>query len=336
MDGLEENLNEKLKNTYDVKKGRVDLARQFSLINLPSNGLYYPSKTGRLLIRYLTAAEEHVLCDSMLMESGIGIKLVLNSLIIDDIDVEDLLLNDFQAILIFLRSTSYGDSVSFPINCPHCGNNSEYEKKLSQLEYKESVDFKNHDIVLECLGKKFEIKISPITLKDEINKADNDDEDFFTFKNVDGIETKIRRTRSISLASHIKSINGIEDKKKIKSIIRKFPKKYFNEILKFIEKNEVGVEETLSFSCPFCGEDFKQKILIGYDFLTLPESYKENVYEEVFLLTYYGKCITREDVFNMPVFERKWHIQRIKKEIEEQNKAEKAAMQRAKSSKGKF
>ena len=72
-----------LEGFYDFKKqvqsnNKIDLSRQFSLINLPSEGKYYLDKKKSLLVRYLTATEEHVLCDSMLMESGRGIELVLS------------------------------------------------------------------------------------------------------------------------------------------------------------------------------------------------------------------------------------------------------------------
>ena len=40
-----------------------------------------------------------------------------------------------------------------------------------------------------------------------------------------------------------------------------------------------------------------------------------------------------DDAMKMPVFKRRWHINRISEEITKQNEAEKAAAQRAKSKK---
>ena len=66
-------VEEKHKNSIDIDI----LDRQFSILNLPSQGHYYPDKTKSLLIRYLSAKEETVLTDELLMESGHALHLVL-------------------------------------------------------------------------------------------------------------------------------------------------------------------------------------------------------------------------------------------------------------------
>lgn len=328
-----------LKNEIKKNKKKVDLTRQFSIINLPSKGLHYSDKNKSLLIRYLTAVEEHILCDSFLMESGRGIELILSDLIIDDINVRDLLLSDLQAILIFLRSTAYGDTVELDISCPHCGKESEQIIRLSELDFKKPKIEPNENgkYVIFLPEIEMEFAICPLTFSKELEKHENETEqDFFVYKTEDGEEIKVKKEKSLSLVYNIDSINGITDKEKIKTIIRNLPKKYVDVITNFISENEVGVDEKINLKCPFCGEEFSQKLLVGYGFLSLPSSYKENIYEEMFLITYYGKGITRADAMSMPVVERKWHIRRIKEEIDKQNKAEETAMKKAKSSKGKF
>lgn len=335
-----------LEGYYDLKKEikkfnskKVDLSRQFSIINLPSKGMYYAGKNQSLLIRYLTAVEEHVLCESMLMESGKGIELILGNLIMDDINVRDLLLSDFQALLIFLRSTSYGDSVEIKPTCPHCGKEGDNEFRLSELEFKKPKIEPNEDgkYVIFIPEIETEFVISPMTLIRELEKYSNEsDDDYFIFKDEDGIKQKIKKEKSLSLVYNIESINGVVNKEQIKKIIRKLPKKYVDYVTEFIKENEVGVEEKIELKCPFCGEIFSQRVIVGYNFLSLPSTYKQNIYEEMFLITYYGKGITRADAMQMPVVERKWHIRRIKEEIDKQNEAEKKAMSKAKTSKGKF
>jgi len=343
---FKKNANILLEGFYDLKKEvkklnkkKFDLSRQFSIINLPSKGVYYAGKNKSLLIRYLTAVEEHILCESMLMESGRGIELILGDLILDDINVRELLLSDFQAILIFLRSTSYGDVVELKPTCPHCDKEFETEFKLSGLEFKKQKVAPNDDgkYVIFIPEIEMEFIISPMTFAKEIEKYENETEqDFFVFKSDDGIETKVKKEKTLSLVYNIDSINGITDKEKIKKIIRKLPKKHVDSIMEFIKENEVGVEEKITMECSFCGEEFQQTVLVGYGFLSLPSNYKQTIYEEMFLITYYGKGITRADAMLMPVVERKWHIRRIKEEIDKQNEAEKKAMNKAKSSKGKF
>ena len=38
---------------------KFDLSKQFSIINLPSRGMYYGGKNKSLLVKYLTGEEEH-------------------------------------------------------------------------------------------------------------------------------------------------------------------------------------------------------------------------------------------------------------------------------------
>jgi len=340
-------VNVLLEGFYDLKKEikklrkkKVDLSKQFSLINLPSKGVYYKNKKKSLLVRYLTAEEEHVLTDSMLLETGRAIELVLENLIIDeDVNVKELLLSDFQAVLIFLRSTAYGDSVEIKPTCPHCNKEGENEFKLSELEFKKQKIQPNENgkYVIFVPEVEMEFIISPLTLEKELEKIENEtDDDFFMYKNEDGEKTKIRKEKTLSLVYNIDSINGISDKEIIRKIIRKLSKKQLDSIVKFIKENEVGVDEHIELNCSYCGEDFTQRVTIGYNFISLPPTYKDSILEEIFLLTYYGKSITRADAMAMPVFERKWHIRRIKEEVDKQNQAEKSAMNKAKASKGKF
>lgn len=311
---------------------KVDLTKQFSLINLPSRGLFYSGKNKSLLIKYITAIEEHILSDQSLLESGRAIELVLNNIIIDDFNVKELLLSDFQAILIFTRSTSYGDTVDIASICPECKKEGENQFKLSSLKFKNQENEPNEDgkFCFSIPENGLDILISPTTLARELEKIESDNEnDYFIYKD-DGQNIKIKKEKTLSLVYNIDSINGETDKGVIRKIIKRLSKKHINELTEFINENDAGIENKISLTCQFCGEEFIQNINLGYNFISFPESYKQNILEELFLITYYGKGITREDALSMPVFERKWHIRRIHEEIEKQNAAEKAAASKAK------
>lgn len=305
------------------------------MLNFPSKGIYYSDKKKNVLIKYLTAVEEHILTDSFLVETGRGIELVLENLIIDELNIGKLLTGDFQALLIFLRSTAYGDKVDIEPICPHCKKRGENSFKLSNLEFKENENTPDKDgkYHVEIPEIKLDFTISPMTFEKELEKAKLEEgEEFYTFKDLDG-ETKVKKIRTLSLAYYIENINGVTGIKNIKKIIKRIPKKYTDVLWEFIKKNESGVQDYIELTCPYCGEDFRQKTDMGYNFISLPYEYKETVLEEIFLITYYGKGITRQDAMSMPVFERKWHIRRIKEELDKKSKAEKKAYENAKKNK---
>jgi len=72
----------------------------------------------------------------------------------------------------------------------------------------------------------------------------------------------------------------------------------------------------------------------AHSFLAFPSSFRENVQEELFLITYYGENIGIEDAKKMPVTERRWFINRISEELSKKKEAEEKAVRQAKS-KGK-
>src|ERR1035437_630556 len=110
-----------LLNQQKQEKIPFSLDRQFSILNLPSKGEFYKGNKSSLFVRYLTAIEENLLTDQNLMESGKGLGFVLDNVIIDnDILSSDLVLSDYQAVLLFLRSTAYGDNIDSKFICPHC------------------------------------------------------------------------------------------------------------------------------------------------------------------------------------------------------------------------
>jgi hypothetical protein len=100
-----------------------------------------------------------------------------------------------------------------------------------------------------------------------------------------------------------------------------------------MDRVEPGFEETTMHHCPSCDFAFKDTINIDENFLTLPSTHRNTVNEECFLAYYYGKGITRNQAYEMTTIDRRWTINRISEEIEKQNKAEKAAADKAKSRK---
>ena len=89
--------------------------RQFptEVIDLPSKGYFYPSgsplSSGQVEIKYMTAREEDILTSVNLIQKGLAIDKLLESLIVNkDINVKDILIGDKNAIMIAARVLGYG------------------------------------------------------------------------------------------------------------------------------------------------------------------------------------------------------------------------------------
>jgi len=299
----------------------------FDVLNLPSQGVFYPDHRQTLSIRYLTAREENILTSPSLIESGKALDLVLESVIMDEgVDVNKLLYVDRNAILIFLRSTSYGDKFPVAINCPSCTKSGETSFLLSDLGIKEASKKPDAEGCYDFVLPKMKLEQRPVLVrfKPLTVEAERKMNDFIEGTN------DVKKTITARYIAQIVSVNGSTDEKLILKLANNMLVYDSNALRKFMDEVEPGLDRKVKLKCPNCGENFEEEFAIGDEVLRLPSTHRENVMEEIFLLTYYGKSITRADAFKMAVSERRWHINRISEEIERKNKAESKAANDAK------
>jgi len=174
------------------------------------------------------------------------------------------------------------------------------------------------------------LKIKPVFFGDVLQEKEETEDDYIIIKDLDG-DIKIKKESTSKLLSHIYEIDGVTDRNAIKYNLQQLPRQDITLLKEFLAKNENGVVEEYDFICEFCHEPSTSKIGFGYNFLSLPVEYKQNVMEELFLITYYSKGVKMDDAYNMPTFHRRWHLNRIKEELDKKNKAERDASNRVKS-----
>lgn len=126
--------------TYDFDFSEIPAWVQYDVIPLPSNGECYPLESplrcGRIPVAYLTAADENIIVSPNVYRDGKIIDIILERKILDKrIKVSDLVMGDRDAIVLWLRATSYGDD--FPIAVTNPSNGKEYKLSipLSQFKY---------------------------------------------------------------------------------------------------------------------------------------------------------------------------------------------------------
>ena len=83
------------------------------VIDLPSGGKCYPEDSplhsGKIEVKYMTAKEEDILTSANLIQKGVVVEKLLESLIVDkSIKVDDLLIGDKNAVLVAARILAYG------------------------------------------------------------------------------------------------------------------------------------------------------------------------------------------------------------------------------------
>ena len=88
-------------------------------ITLPSKGLMYPEDSilskGVVEIKYMTAREEDILTNQSYIQKGNVLDKLLESLVVTDININDLIVGDKNALLIAARALGYGGEYKFTL-----------------------------------------------------------------------------------------------------------------------------------------------------------------------------------------------------------------------------
>jgi len=311
MKSILESINSKLEDfifSENLKNG-------FGILNLPSEGRYYKNKKSSLMIKYLTYYEEKTLCNYSLFDAGLATEYLLKTVIIDkDIDINDLLKGDINAILMFLSSTAYGDTVPVDIICPECEYKTKIDLKISSFKSKEVkvLPDENMELGLFLPISQKNIKLKVLTYKQE--------KEVFKLglKNIDIIKKSIVQ------------VDDIRDEKYISSFISSAPLQDSRKIREFIEDNFPGIDGKINYTCSNCDHNSTHIFNFDEDFLKLPESYLTKLYDEIFSILYFGKGYTENDLLKKPVIERRWILNRLSKQIQEENDKQKKEMAKTK------
>ena len=116
----------------------IDPSLQYDVIQLPSNGQCYKSKVDRVPVAYLTAYDENIITSPNLYKDGLVIDFLLkNKVVNSDINVDDLVSGDADAIILFLRATSYGPDFPIVVKDPDSGEQIDTVIDLTKLKPKE-------------------------------------------------------------------------------------------------------------------------------------------------------------------------------------------------------
>jgi hypothetical protein len=285
------------------------------MLFIPSRGLFYPSKENYLLLNQLTYVEENLLTSEFLVDSGKAMEFVLRNILVEqNVDPKDLLTGDVQAIGLFLRSYAYGDNLEIEFDCPYCGLKEEVPVRLSSFQMKDIVVPPEDGLIPMLLdGTELVFMFKPLTYFEDI-----------------GI-TKAKLNSLDRLIYMTYSINGCEDKNIISQILRKLSIPQIRRVKKFVAKATPGVDAIVKNNCSSCGKENSYNFGGAHSFLAFPSTFRENVQEECFLVSYYGKGISHEGVKKMPVTERRWLLNRINEELTKKKEAEEKAHRAAKS-----
>jgi len=184
-------------------------------VDLPSKGLLYPEdsplSSGVVEMKYMTAKEEDILTNQNYLRDGTAVDRLLKSLIVDkDINFNDLLLGDKNAIMVAARVLSYGKDYQIAYN------GEEHTVDLSTLEStyldKKLVKDGKNEFVFVLPSTDNTITFKLLTHGDE--KAI--DREVIGLQKID---KKSDAGSSTRLKHMITSVNGLTEKKDVRNFV---------------------------------------------------------------------------------------------------------------------
>ena len=192
------------------------------VLALPSKGLLYPKdhplSSGQIDVKYMTAKEEDILTSSNLIEKGLVIDKLLESVIANPkVKLDDLLIGDKNALMLGTRVLGYGKEYVVELEDPDTTLKVEHKIDLTSLESKkinESIYNNGNKFSFELPNSKKTIEFKLLTHKDEMTIS-NILKGYQKMEKVTGVSNGL----TTRLKTQILSVDGETDRKTIDDFV---------------------------------------------------------------------------------------------------------------------
>lgn len=167
---VEEEAEEERKVEVNTFENLEDIDEIYDVLGLPSNGQCYPHKKNKIAVSYLTAMDENFITSPNLYRDGLITDCLLQRKIVDKtFDINNLCAGDADAVLFFLRVSSYGADFPATFTDPDTGQQFETVIDLNQIKVKDFnlVGDENGYFDFELPVSKDKIKFRFLTKRDE-------------------------------------------------------------------------------------------------------------------------------------------------------------------------
>lgn len=243
------------------------------LIDLPSKGKCYPANNplskGQLYIKYMTAKEEDILASQNLIKKGVVLDKLFESIVVDNVNINDIIIGDKNAILLATRILGYGADYDVTITDPFSGETQNVTINLAKIQIKEvdeSLLNPNNRYTFELPVSKAVIDFKLLTHGDELNITAET-------QAMDRLKSKVKgdlvgsNDVTTRLRHMILSVNGNEDRTYInKWINNEFLARDNRAFRNYVKEISPDLDLTFTFVSDITGESEVMSIPFGINF----------------------------------------------------------------------
>lgn len=231
-----------------------NLTLPHDMVQLPSGGVFYKNKKQSIKVGYLTAMDENILLGG---GSNIAQSLLRSKIYEPDFKVDDMLEGDVEAVLIFLRNTSFGPEMVLNLTDPATKKEFSTNVLLDQLSIIKGQN-PNQDGTFTVMLPKCQstVKLKPLTYGEiaSINKM---------VENYP--QGRVAPKVTMRLQKEIVELDGSTDLGEISKFVEQLPIADSKFIRKFMNENEPRLDLTKKVTTP-SGEILTVNVGFGVDF----------------------------------------------------------------------
>ena len=252
------------------------------MVDLPSRGDFYAEGhplhgKDSIEIRHMTAREEDILTSKSLLKKGVALDKVIQSIIVDrSINIEDLLIGDKNAIMVYTRMYAYGAEYETNVTCPNCGAHTKHEFNLETHRLRHPDDEETDDDG-NAMSKDWDrtakgtflVTLPKTQVKAELRLLTGKDERLLA----NAIQRKRRGksgAKDPSLVDQMKrfivSLNSVTDEVQINEFIRHMPaldSRYLRSVYALLTP---GMDLSQEFVCPHCDYETEMEVPFTAEF----------------------------------------------------------------------
>ena len=231
------------------------------VIDLPSKGKFYPDghplKSGQLELKYMTAKEEDILTSQNLIQKGIVLDKLIDSLIVTKgVDHEDLLIGDSNAVMVASRILGYGKDYPISVTCRKCETSAEHVIDLTQLETKE-IPESDLKLQLPVSGKTVKLRLMTRKIEKQIQTELN---------SLKKVGLQVEPEASTRIRYLIAEVDGSTNPKDIRETVENMLVADTRALREFYKTITPDVKFETKFSCENCNNEEVLPFSIGLNF----------------------------------------------------------------------
>jgi hypothetical protein len=239
------NMSMNSSNSYVNQLSQPQFNMSFDLLPLPSQGKLYKNKKSNVKVAYMTTMDENILTSPNLLNSGEFLEILINRKLLEtDLRYRDLHVGDRNAIMLWLRASSYGEM--YPVTL------------LDENEVPFETEVNLNELTVKNLGAEpdqnglfdFLLPVSKVNVKFKLLTVGDieDIEDMLLKDKENGVP--INNTSVYVLEKQIVDVNGEQNKNMIREFIQTLRIKDAKELRNYIDSIESGVDLEIEVGTP--------------------------------------------------------------------------------------